>query len=89
MDSALSPDVPAPPAGEPHGEDAGGRLKVLLWDERLTSWEAERLAAPEAGPGKRRKATHDLDAHAAAVILQSFLDSQVPGRRVDATGTDG
>jgi len=51
-------------------------IAVVLWDERLSTWGAGRLAAPEElrrrGQKKRRG---KLDAHAAAVILQSYLDS--------------
>lgn len=46
-------------------------VPVLLWDERLTSVEAaERLRAR----GKR-PARQELDAAAAAVILQSYLEA--------------
>ena len=55
-------------------ESVAGR--VVLWDERLTTFEAKRMAGPEAHPKGRRKKPQHLDAHAAAVILQSFLDSQ-------------
>lgn len=49
-------------------------VPVLLWDERLTSVEAaERLRAR----GKR-PARQELDAAAAAVILQSYLDARTP-----------
>ena len=45
---------------------------VVLWDEALTTVEAaERLRA--AGR-KRRDAQREIDMHAAAVILQSYLD---------------
>ena len=49
-------------------------LRVELWDERLTTAEAERLLIM-AGVRrtKRREAT---DRIAAAIILQSFLDRQ-------------
>ncbi|MFA6033767.1 MAG: Holliday junction resolvase RuvX [Myxococcota bacterium] len=55
-------------------EGAGeGVCRVLLWDERLSSWEAENLlremGAPEA---KRRKMIHEASA---AVILRSYLES--------------
>lgn len=46
-------------------------LPVHTWDERLTTAEARRRAAP--GGRKRRKG--DLDAAAAAIILQAYLDS--------------
>jgi putative Holliday junction resolvase len=50
---------------------------VVLWDEALSTVEAaERLRAS----GKsRRDAQKDIDMHAAAVILQSYLDD--PSRR--------
>src|SRR5262245_10447800 len=47
---------------------------VVLWDEALTTVEAaEHL---RAGGRKRRDAQREIDMHAAAVILQSYLDSQ-------------
>ncbi|HEY0372077.1 MAG TPA: Holliday junction resolvase RuvX [Thermoanaerobaculia bacterium] len=50
---------------------------VVLWDEALSTVEAmERLAASGK---KRREAQKDIDMHAAAVILQSYLDD--PARR--------
>lgn len=50
---------------------------VVLWDEALSTVDAmERLRAT----GKnRREAQKDIDMHAAAVILQSYLDD--PARR--------
>ena len=51
--------------------------EVVLWDESLSTVEAtERLRA--AGRS-RRDAQKDIDMHAAAVILQSYLDD--PQRR--------
>jgi putative Holliday junction resolvase len=49
-------------------------LPVLLQDERLTSVEAESMLALREKDWKRRKAR--LDAAAAAVILQEYLDAQ-------------
>jgi putative Holliday junction resolvase len=47
---------------------------VELWDESLSTVEAmERLR--ESGK-RRREAQKDIDMHAAAVILQSFLDDR-------------
>jgi putative Holliday junction resolvase len=47
-------------------------LPVELWDERLSSAQAERLQRNAPGKGRRRRApTDDL---AAALILQSYLD---------------
>ena len=51
--------------------------RIVLWDERLTSWEAQRVRGG-GEPERRRKGAkkRPLDAHAAAVILQSYLDAQ-------------
>jgi putative Holliday junction resolvase len=50
--------------------------EVVLWDETLsTSEAADRLR--DAGRAARDR--RDIDMHAAAVILQSYLDAQ-PGR---------
>lgn len=48
--------------------------EVVLWDEALTTVEAaERLRALGRS---RRDAQRDIDMHAAAVILQSYLDDR-------------
>jgi putative Holliday junction resolvase len=53
-------------------------VRVELWDERLTTVEAERAMV---GAGVRRSARRRaLDAVAAALILQSWLDAR-PERR--------
>jgi len=57
-------------------------IRVALWDERLTTFEAKRLVGTDARPKGRRKKTQHLDAHAAAVILQSFLDAQAGGSKM-------
>ena len=45
---------------------------VVLWDEELSTVEAaEHL---RAGGKRRREAQREIDMHAAAVILQSYLD---------------
>ncbi|WP_287153556.1 Holliday junction resolvase RuvX [Candidatus Solincola tengchongensis] len=46
-------------------------VRVVVWDERLSTVEAERRLR-EAGRLKRGK---KVDAQAAAVILQSYLDA--------------
>src|SRR5258708_12996018 len=47
--------------------------EVVLWDEALTTAEAaERLRASGV---RRRDAQREIDMHAAAVILQSYLDA--------------
>jgi putative Holliday junction resolvase len=52
----------------------GGGLPIELWDERLTSFEAERLMA--IGGVKRGRRRRLRDALAAQLILQSFLDAR-------------
>ncbi len=47
-------------------------LPVMLWDERLSTAQAERLVH-ESG---RRVRRDTIDAAAAAVILQSYLDAE-------------
>lgn len=50
------------------------QLPVQLWDERLSTMAAERvLLAADVSRKKRKKV---IDKMAAAMILQSFLDSQ-------------
>lgn len=59
--------------------------QVVLWDESLSTVEAaEQL---RAGGRSRRDAQRDIDMHAAAVILQSYLDEQ--SRQPDAPRADG
>ena len=48
-------------------------LRVVLWDERLTTAQAER-AMLEAGMRRERR-RQQVDKVAAAVILQSYLDA--------------
>jgi putative Holliday junction resolvase len=48
-------------------------LPLILQDERLTSHEAEALLARQEKDWRKRKAK--LDATAAAVLLQDYLDS--------------
>lgn len=51
---------------------------VVLWDEALTTVEAsERLRTSGV---RRRDAQREIDMHAAAVILQSYLDAHPSGR---------
>jgi putative Holliday junction resolvase len=48
-------------------------LQVILWDERLSTVEAERILM--AGNVRREDRKQYVDKMAAAVILQSYLDS--------------
>lgn len=51
-------------------------LPVVLWDERLSTWEAEAMMR-EASV-KRRKRRDLVDAIAAERILRSYLDAGAP-----------
>lgn len=55
-------------------------LAVLLWDERFTSVQAERALI--AAGVRRRKRRGTVDATAATLLLQSWLDA--PAARRDA-----
>jgi putative holliday junction resolvase len=48
--------------------------KVVMWDERLTSRQADR--AMLSGDLSRRKRKQRIDSLAAQLILQSYLDAQ-------------
>ena len=49
-------------------------VKITLWDERLSTKIAQRSFAETGAPIKTRK--NRVDAAAACVILQSFMDSK-------------
>jgi putative holliday junction resolvase len=57
-------------------------LPVELWDERMSTARALGAIREQGGSTRRRK--EDVDALAAAVVLQHFLD----GRRNRAEGTE-
>ncbi len=61
-------------------------IEVRLWDERLTSMEAQRVLQ-DAGvtPEKRGKA---VDRMAAVLLLQNFLDSQPRHNSIAAEAED-
>jgi putative Holliday junction resolvase len=66
------------------------RLPVWLWDERLSSVAAAAALRAGAVGGRARRAR--VDAAAAAVILQSFLDAcrdRPPPAPVPPRGTEG
>jgi putative holliday junction resolvase len=48
-------------------------IPIKLWDESLTTRDAQS-AARAMGLGRKKRAGH-LDDHAAAVLLQSYLDT--------------
>ena len=83
--AAVVVGVPRSLDGQPHGETsevlrfverlrANTVIPVHLQDERLTSVEAERRLAHQEKDWRRRKAR--LDAAAAAIILQDYLDER-------------
>ena len=51
-------------------------VPVRTWDERLTTVQAAR--ALSSGNVKGREQRQKVDATAAAILLQSFLDAQGP-----------
>ena len=52
------------------------QLPVALWDERLTTQQAEAIVRAQGRNPRRARASGEVDAVAAAVILQDFLDTQ-------------
>jgi len=51
-----------------------GGLRVRMWDERLTTAEAEKSLKRQGLSGRRRRQV--IDKVAAAMMLQSFLDAK-------------
>ncbi len=53
-------------------------VNVVMWDERYTTAEAEEIMRQQYSEKERRRARSNgqIDAIAAAVILQSYIDSQ-------------
>ncbi|HEY8285426.1 MAG TPA: Holliday junction resolvase RuvX [Chloroflexota bacterium] len=49
-------------------------VPISYWDERLSSWEAEQMMSQVRGRVRRRR--ERLDAIAAALMLQDFLDTR-------------
>lgn len=60
------------------------RVRIILWDERLTTRAAERLLI-EAGL-RRRKRRKVVDQVAAVLILQGYMDSRPPSKREGDAG---
>lgn len=61
-------------------------VPISYWDERLSSWEAEQMMSQARGKARRRR--DRLDAIAAALMLQDFLDTrQQERKRVARAGT--
>jgi putative Holliday junction resolvase len=51
-------------------------VPTTLWDERLSTREAESIVRAQGRTPRQVRAAGQLDAIAAAVILQDFLDTQ-------------
>lgn len=66
-------------------------VPLVLWDEHLTTVEAsrqiqgeERPARKPSGPRRAKKTRRSLDAVAAAIILQDYMDAQANKSGQDA-----
>lgn len=53
-------------------------LPTTMWDERLSTREAEEIVRAQGRSTRRVREAGQLDAIAAAVILQHFLDAEQP-----------
>ncbi len=61
--------------------EAATGLSVEMWDERLSTLEAEAVIRGQGRSTRRARQRGDVDAVAAAVILQSYLDARDRERR--------
>ncbi len=61
-----------------HALEKKCQLPITLWDERLSSWEAEKIIRQSSNKRKKthQKIAQNIDAIAAAVILQCYLDQK-------------
>lgn len=94
---AIIVGLPRSLSGELHGQAAlvqefadqlrkEVQVPIQFWDERLSTVAAEREMRAAGTKRERRKAM--IDAVAAAIILQSYLDArraQAPGSALDGT----
>lgn len=60
-------------------------VPIVLWDERMTTDIAEHAARQSRPRGRRSRRRERVDSLAAAVLLQSYLDSR-RGSRPDGDG---
>jgi len=84
LDGTFGPEARAAEAVAEQLRAALG-VRVELWDERLTSIQAERMLI-DAGV-RRKKRREATDRIAAALILQGFLDRQAMARVVTVEPT--
>lgn len=85
LDGTVGPEAQAAEALAQELRGALG-IRVELWDERLTTVEAERLLI-EAGV-RRKKRRGATDRIAAALILQGFLDHHEDGEAAAAAANN-
>lgn len=50
-------------------------LRIVFWDERLTSAIADRLLDADRGNRRKNRTSGDRDAIAASIMLQGYLDA--------------
>lgn len=50
-------------------------LRIVFWDERLTSAIADRMLDADRGNRRKNRANGDRDALAASIMLQGYLDA--------------
>ena len=82
MDGSIGPEAVA--AGHVARElERELGVEVVLWDERLTSFEAKRLLIEAGARPSRRKGA--ADQVAAALILQGYLEELAPTAAGDDT----
>ncbi|MBN1857048.1 MAG: pre-16S rRNA-processing nuclease YqgF [Dehalococcoidia bacterium] len=88
----LQADYPEIPAAQSFSRDntTEPALRMILWDERLSTWGAQQVMQPKKKRTQGRKTgPAHLDAHAAAIILQSYLESlQNSSEALSATPND-
>jgi len=56
--------------------EAATKIKIVLWDERLTSAQADR--AMLTGDLSRKKRKQHIDSISAQIMLQSYIDAVKP-----------
>jgi len=54
---------------------AATNLPVELWDERLTSWEAEEILGKAGLTRKKQREKGMVDRMAAQILLKSYMDA--------------
>jgi putative Holliday junction resolvase len=55
--------------------EAAANLSVELWDERLTSWEAEEILGKAGLTKKQQREKGAVDRMAAQILLKSYMEA--------------